>query len=294
MFSTLSRSWEYAKISYGIIWDFKRLLIFPLASTIAATAVLVSFLLPLWATGTLQTWMQFVNSNHKTQPTTADYVWMYATLFLFYFCNYFVIVFFNCGLTACAMKVVAGERPTVGYGFSIASKRLPQIIGWALVSAVVGVLLKMIENANEKVGRWIAAIFGTAWSALTYFVVPVLVVDGVGPILAIKLSASTLKGTWGEAVAGKFSLGFLSFLIMLPALVIAAVIVVASANSGSSTGLITGIALGVMLLVICAAVTSAADQVFKALLYNYATGRALPQGIDSSTFGEAFMAKVEK
>jgi hypothetical protein len=291
MFATLSRSWEYAKISYGIIWDYKKLVIFPLASTIAAVLVLGSFLLPLWASGTLETWMQFVDNKPATQATTSDYIWMYATLFLFYFCNYFVIVFFNCGLTACAMKVVAGEAPTLGYGFSIASKRLPQILAWAFISAIVGVLLKMVENANEKVGRWIAAILGTAWSALTYFVVPVLVVDGVGPILAIKLSAGTLKGTWGEAVTGRFSLGFLSFLVLLPAFIVAGILIALAINAGSVTGMVLGIALGVMLIIIATAVTSAADQVFKALLYNYATGRTLPAGIDKSTFGEAFGVK---
>lgn len=292
MFSTLSRSWEYAKVSYGIIWDFKKLLIFPLASTIAATLVLASFLLPLWASGTLQTWMHLVEHKSAAHAATGDYVLMYTTLFLFYFCNYFVIVFFNCGLTACAMKVVAGEAPTIGYGFSIASKRLPQILAWAFVSAVIGVLLKLIENANEKVGRWIAAILGSAWSVLTYFVVPVLVVDGVGPIMAVKLSTATLKGTWGEALAGNFSMGFLSMLVMLPVFILAIGLVALAGVNGSVVGLALSITLGVLLIVIATAAIGAADQVFKAILYNYATGRKLPAGIDSSTFGEAFMAKA--
>ena len=34
----------------------------------------------------------------------------------------------------------------------MAIARLPQIFAWALVSATVGVLLKVIENAHEKVG----------------------------------------------------------------------------------------------------------------------------------------------
>ena len=48
---------------------------------------------------------------------------------------------------------------------------------------------------------------------------------------------------------------------------------------------------GVMLILITTAFTSAADQVFKALLYNYATGRTLPVGIHASTFGEAIGVK---
>ena len=55
MFAKLARSWQFAKISYGIIWDFKRLLIFPVLSTLACVAVLASFAAPLWLTGTLET-----------------------------------------------------------------------------------------------------------------------------------------------------------------------------------------------------------------------------------------------
>ena len=43
-----------------------------------------------------------------------------------------------------------------------------------------------------------------------------------------------------------------------------------------------------ILVAVAAAVTSAADVVFKALLFNYATGRAVPAGIDKSTFAGAF------
>ncbi|MHC4903966.1 MAG: hypothetical protein ACYTGD_20225 [Planctomycetota bacterium] len=51
MFATIGRSWQFAKISYGIVWDFKKLIVFPLLSTLAAILVIASFAAPLWATG---------------------------------------------------------------------------------------------------------------------------------------------------------------------------------------------------------------------------------------------------
>ncbi len=291
MFATLSRSWEFAKISYGILWDYKKLIVFPLVSTIAAAMVTASFLIPLWTAGTLDKWLEFMDSESATAATTTDQIWMYCILFLFYFCSYFVIVFFNAGLTACALKVVSGETPSIGYGFSMAAKRLPQIVAWALLSAVIGVVLKIIENANEKVGYWVAALLGTAWTALTFFVVPVLVMDGVGPILAIKLSLKTLKGTWGEALIGKFSLGLLSFLIMLPFLIVVAVLIMLAMASNNMVNMVLAITLGVAIVIIVSAFNSAADVVFKALLYNYATGRSVPTGIDTSNFSSAFGTK---
>src|SRR5260370_20607117 len=118
--------------------------------------------------------------------------WAYVVAFAFYFCNYFVIVFCNAALVSCAMLSFHGHKPTLADGFRAASSRLPQILAWALVSATVGVLLKVIENAHEKVGQFVSALLGTAWTVMTYFVVPVLVVEKVGPFEAIGRSMPVL------------------------------------------------------------------------------------------------------
>ena len=75
----------------------------------------------------------------------------------------------------------------------------------------------MLQNALRDrlgfIGSLLGGLLEVAWAAITYFVVPVLVVDGVGPIEAIKRSSAILKRTWGEAVAGEGGLG----IIALPA-----------------------------------------------------------------------------
>lgn len=288
-FDRMSRSWEFAKISYSILWDFKSLLIFPIISGIAAVLVIASFVLPLWGTGTLEHWLAMTSGESAEQASQADQITMWVTLFAFYFCNYFVIVFFNCGLTACAMKVVHGEAPTVGYGLNAAMKRIGPIAAWAFVSALIGVLLRAIENANEKAGRFIAGLLGAAWTALTYFVIPVLVMENLGPIDAFKRSVGVLKKTWGEAVMGNFSLGFLGFLVMLP--VILVLVVLGFMAAGNPAMLTIVITIGVVLVVLVTAANSAADVIFKALLYNYATDQPLPDFVDTDSFDRAFAPK---
>ena len=287
MFDKLSTSWEFAKMSYGIIWDFKKLLIFPVVSSVALLVVTASFLLPLWSSGTIEQWMAMMDADQNA--TYRDPLFWLVT-FAFYFCNYFVIVYFNCGLIACTMAVMRGQAPTIGYGLSMANKRLPQIVAWAFVSALIGVLLKVIENAHEKVGAIVAAILGTAWSVMTYFAVPYLVMEGIGPVQAIKRSVQTLKQTWGEALVGHFSLGLLSLLLVLPILVLLGVLGFFAA--GNPSALVAVIALGVVLLGLYAAVTSAADTIFKALLYNYATGQTLPANVDGDRLASAFGPKA--
>jgi len=284
-FDRMSRSWEFAKISYSILWDYKMLLVFPILSGAAAILVIASFVLPLWGTGTLDQWMAMMSEEGAEQASQGDQVTMYVTLFLFYFANYFVIVFFNCGLTACALKVTRGEAPSVGYGLRAASSRLWPIFSWAFVSAVVGVILRALEN-NEKIGKWVVAIIGSAWTALTYFVVPVLVMEGLGPVESFKRSCGILKKTWGEALMGNFSLGLLSFLLMLPVILL---LLVLGFVAGGNPALMTAtIIIGVVLLTLSAAATSAADVIFKALLYNYATDQPLPESVDRRAFDQAF------
>jgi Family of unknown function (DUF6159) len=285
MFESLTRSWEYAKISYSVIWENKQLVIFPIISSIATILVMASFLVPLWSTGTIERMTSDDPANALSDAA------LYSILFAFYFCNYFVIVFFNSALTACAMRVINGEQPSVADGLAVATRRLPQILAWAFVSAIVGVILQAIENANEKAGRFISAILGSAWTAMTYFVIPVIVVDGVGPVEAFKRSLGTLKNQWGTALVGGFSLGFLGLLVIIPVALVGGGLIWLATQSMGTPGLIAAIAAATVLFAIGMAVNSAAGVVFKALLFNFATNRSLPQGINASHFGDAFVSK---
>ena len=115
-----------------------------------------------------------------------------------------------------------------------------------------------------------------------------IVVDGVGPIEAFKRSTATLKDTWGTALVGNFSLGFFSFLIMLPVFLIAFGLCWLAFTSSSVVATVGAIAAAMILMVIATAITSAADAVFRTYLFAYATGRTIPNNINTSGFGNAF------
>ncbi|WP_269526289.1 DUF6159 family protein [Coraliomargarita parva] len=277
-FETWARSWEFAKLSYSTLWDHKHLIVFPVISSIASLMVVASFLLPLWQTGQLEAWMAAADGDGAAGQSQE--VGMYVTMFLFYFCNYFVIVFFNTALVASVMRILEGEEGTIAFGLSFAIKRIHAIFGWALVSAVVGMLLKALER-NDKIGRIVASLLGSAWTALTYFVVPVIVTDGVGPIEAFKRSMRTLKDTWGTALTGNFSLGTFSFLITLPVIALGVFLFMTATP-------VVALAVTVPLFFLTLAISSTADFIFKAYLYTYATGRALPESVDSYAMRDAF------
>jgi hypothetical protein len=281
MFDRISRSFALARSSWDVLRTDKKLLIFPILSGICCLVVLASFVTPFI----------FLLVVQQKQPEELPQ-WLYAVAtFAFYFCNYFVIVFFNSALTSCALARFEGLEPTVGGGLKAAFARLPQILAWALVSATVGMLLKMIENANEQVGRIISALLGTAWSIVTFFVVPILVVENVGPITAIQRSISVLKRAWGEALVGNFGIGLVMFLLALPIVLVLMVGIFLCATPGLLPVGALVIVLALVGFVGLAAVSSAMNNIFVAALYRYAAQGRVAAGFDEATFRHAFSPK---
>jgi hypothetical protein len=284
MFERLSASFALASSSWRVLRTDKKLIIFPLLSGASCLMVLAAFAMPFlarpqWA----QSVIDAVDANG--QPPA----WVYPVLFAYYFCNYFVIIFFNAALVSCALIRFSGETPTLGDGLAAAGRRLPQILAWALVSATVGLVLKLIENANERVGQFISAILGTAWTVMTYFVVPVLVVEQVGPFAAIGRSLSILRRTWGEALVGRLGLGLFMFLLSLPGiLLLVAGIFVANTMLAAGIGLA---AVGLLYLLLAAAAGSALQGIFVGALYEYAARGQVPEGFDRGDMARAFGAK---
>ena len=279
MFQRASNGWHLIQQSWQVLKLDKELLIFPLLSGIACILVMLSFAVPLWSTGFL--------AEMEEGGGQVNQVIGFVVLFAYYFVNYFVIIFFNSALVACAIIRFKGGDPTLGDGFSAAFARLPQIAGWALVAATVGLILRAIESRSEKLGAFVASLLGMAWSAVTYFVVPVIVVEKVGPIDAAKRSFQVLKKTWGEALVANFGIGFIVFLISLVAAL--PIILGVVAISGGQTALgIVAIVIGAAAILVLSLISSALNTIIIGALYLYAAEGTVPQQFDDAMFKEAF------
>jgi len=279
MFAALSNGWELAKQSYRVLMLDKELLVFPLLSGLACLLVLVSFALPLVGSDYLET-----ITDERAAPQDAA---VYVILFAFYFANYFVMTFFNTALIACAIIRFRGGDPTLADGFSAAFSRLPQIFGWSLVSATVGMILRIIESRSERAGRFVAGLLGMAWSAASYFVIPVLVVENVSPIQALKRSLSVLRQTWGEALGANFGIGLVVFLVSLVAIVPIGL----GLASGNMAMMILGVGLGVSWLILVSLVSAALKAITIGALYLYATQNTVPEQFDENLLRQAFVQR---
>ena len=189
MFDRLSRSWDLVKASATVLRQDKHLLVFPFFSGLASLAVVLCFALPIFG---LKAYDHLDGNNAM----------VYSTAFLFYVVQYFVIFYFNVALVGATMIRMDGGAPTLGDGLRIANSRLGPILGYAVIAATVGVILRAVQERVGFLGRIIVGMLGVGWTIATFLVVPVLVVRDQGPIESIKDSAGMLKRTWGENVIG--------------------------------------------------------------------------------------------
>lgn len=271
----IGNTWNLMGASWDVLKKDKEILFFPFISGISCLLVLASFAIPI------------VMSDSWRPPAgeveTVHQVIYYGTLFLFYFCNYFVITFFNSAIVECAAIRMGGGDPTIKDGMRAAFSRIHLIAGWALVSATVGLILRMIEGRSRGVGRFVAGLLGMAWTIVSFLVVPAMVIDNKGPIDAFKESTRLLKRTWGEQLVSNFSFGLIFFLLGLPGLALIFLGIALSVKGGANAGVMLGVfaGLGVLYFLILSLVQSALHAIFQTALYMYARDGAAPQGFES-------------
>jgi hypothetical protein len=282
MFDRLARSWQLVKASAAVLRADKELLVFPLLSALASLLVLATFAIPVFLTGLLE---------HVGSGDGAGRILGGAVAFAFYVSQYFVIFFCNSALVGAAMIRLRGGDPTAGDGFRIAFSKIVPILGYAAVAATVGMVLRAVSRRGGPLARLVASLFGLAWNLATYLVVPVLVVEDVGPIEAVKRSAAYLKKTWGEQIAGSVGLGLvfgLAFFFVIVAGV-GGLILAGIARSGV-LAVVVGV-LFLLALVLLALTSAALEGIYAAAVYRYAAeGKAegfFPETLVRDAFARA-------
>jgi hypothetical protein len=279
MFQRISNSWQLVKESFRVLQADKELMVFPFISTIGVIIVTLTFFFPMLLTG-------FIESVSKGGGEVAGFLVMFA----FYIVQYTVIFFANTALVGAAMIRLRGGDPTVSDGLRIASSRFGAILGYALIAATVGMILRAISQRGW-IGRLISGLFGLVWNVATFLVVPILAVEKVGPIDAVKRSIALLKQTWGEQIAGNLGLGTFFGLIFFGLIIIAFPFFYVIVSLQSTALLVIGIIFYVLLLVLLALVHSTLSGIYTAAVYQFATDGKVSGFFDQSLVQNAFKQK---
>jgi hypothetical protein len=255
----------------------KKLLIFPFIDLICCILIVTAFLIPSFPEGIL--WLD------TSSLSIGQKVHRYGVLFLCFFCQYLVIVFFNSAIIACAAIRMGGRDPQVSDGFRAAIARFPLVAIWASVLAGVNVVTAIIKDMDEhgSGGEIAASLLEMSWSVVSFLVVPIIVLERKGPFSALEESTSLLKKTWGEQLVFEFSFGTVSFFLsaigLIPIIAIFLVVGVAVPfESLAGKIMLSTAGLSAIYLIGLGVIHSVLRGIFKTALYLYARDGEVPAG----------------
>jgi hypothetical protein len=295
MFERFARGWSMAKASFKVLQAHPKLLALPVLSAITMIAALGAlFGIFMFEAGSFQGAGRLIKNLEHTWDThqvaaAAGLIalgWLFTSLSLY----------FNAALVFCVLRAFNGTAPSIREGLRIAAGRLPQIVGWAFVATAVGTLISVIqETLKDKLGflgSFLGGLLDFAWAAVTYFVLPVLVVEALGPVGAVKRSSSILKKTWGETATGSVGLGAIGFLLCVPAFLVVALGILLASKTGVAGFAAVLFTLAFVYIVAVVTVMGTLGTVFQTGLYVYATTGKTP--FDETLMQAAFQPKAAK
>lgn len=249
----IKRGWALTKKSWALLKEHRELVRFPLYGALLTIPLAIVFLGP-------GLYLLDQKSYGGAIPILVAGTYVLSV----------VGVYFAVGLAAAANKIFQGEADvTVADGLAVARSRFPEICGWAALSTAIGLVMGLLENQGGVFGQIAARLVGMAWALVTFMAVPVLAIEGTGPLGTLKRSASIFKDKWGQQITGNIAIGgAVSLLGILPAALLIAAGMVLWPTSGPAA--VALILVGAVIMCVALLISKALSGVFGVALYRYA------------------------
>lgn len=249
--SKMKRGWELTKKSWAVLKEHPALLRFPLYGGVLTMVMALVVVGP----------GLYLIEDDKLAPGA-------PLVIIGFFLLSVIGTYFSVGLAAAANKIFQGEDATVADGLAVSRANLGPILGWALLSTTLGLLFSLLENQGI-VGQIIGRLLNFAWSLITFLAVPVIAIEGTGPIETVKRSASLFRERWGQQITGNIAIGGLvAIALILPAILLGVAGVALWASSGFLGALL--VIVGIILFAVGMLISSALNGIFGVALYHYA------------------------
>ena len=248
----IKRGWALTKKSWALLNGHRELIRFPLYGAVATILLAIVFLGP-------GLYLLDQHSYGGAVPILIIGVYVLTV----------VGVYFSVGLAAAANQIFGGKEASVADGLAVARSRFSQICGWAAVSTAISVLMGVLENQGGALGNIAARLIGMAWALVTFMAVPVIAIEGTGPLETLKRSASIFRQKWGQQITGNIAIGGAVFLIgVLPAALLIVVGVVIWPSASFPGALL--VLIGAVIICVALLISKALSGVFGVALYRYA------------------------
>ncbi len=270
----MKQSWSVLKHDRELIW-------LPVISALVAGIVAAIILIPV---GLSQDWDAVSGTGESASQQVGGGVYLAIaglTLALA-----FISIFFRAALVSGAHERMMGGDPTVRSAIAGALERLPKLFGWAVITTIVGSILRAMEQRAGLLGRIVVNMVGMAWAVTTFLVIPVIVIENSGAVDSTKRSVALFRHTWGENLSAQVGFGLIGFLAFIPIVILAAI----GATIGTLLGFVL-IAVAVMAGIALITVLSALGAIFQTALYHYAVGTELAAELDATMLRDSFARK---
>jgi len=222
-------------------------------------------------------------------PETNKYQ-VYAIVFLMYLVSAFVFAYMQGIITHIVYTRAHNGDATLGDGFKASKDQAGALFIWACITSTVGILLRIIGERSQKFAQIMAAILGAAWSVLTYFVVPSIIIDKKSGFNAISHSGEIFKRTWGETIVINVGIGII-FFIPVAAMIFVLGWMTFLMGSSQLQVMVWNIEIerllafsGILfsiIIVLFLAIAIVLESVLKTLLYIYAHEGVIPTNFDA-------------
>lgn len=275
-------SWSTLKID-------KELLLFPILEGVYGTIWLAIMAVLLYGINFLfgNTIVQLYGIEQFPMPKRVGLVFVLITILG----TYVISNYFLAAIIASAVHRFNGNDPDVKYGLARARLRLKSLIKFSLVQGTIGSLIQLAEEKLPFVGKIVISLVGIVWTLASFFAVPVIVLSDseVGPIEALRKSASIFNKTWTSNVTGGLTMGaiFLTAFLAWFAMAVSAMIFI----DAFGYWIIPIYLILLALLLALISIMSALQGVFVAALYHFATTGQSPVEFDGELLHAAFKPK---
>ncbi|MCH9719713.1 MAG: hypothetical protein K0U60_07570 [Actinomycetia bacterium] len=273
-------AWSESRTLTGLTWGIVKgnlyMLLFPVVAGVVAAVLVVAVAgVGLGLLGLTTTAEDYLESG-QVDESPALFIGLLVLIAAGYL-GTLVTQICMAGLVSAADKELRGEDSSFGAGISAALRHLPALLGWAAIQALVGWLLAALRNGGQggssiqqAVRIGLAGVAQVAWSVVSFFVLPSIVLRGNGTIRALRESYAMIRITWGMQIAGGVRLGFFVVLLgLLPGIAATVGGVLLLFNEQVGLG-IPVTALGLIVITASQVLISTLRAVFSVALFHYA------------------------
>ncbi len=251
MFRRIKSGWHLTRKSWGVFREEPGLITFAIASGLISLLVVAVVIGP---------GLYLIDSESQVIGGILVAVGVYLAAY--------ISIYFAIGLAHSADRRMAGEPASFREGMAVAGSRASNAAGWAFVSVVVMTIIRAIQERFGIFGAIFGGIAAAAWGVLTFLAVPVIAIEGTGPIETVKRCAHLVKSRWGEQITGVVTIGAaVAIFGFLPGALLIVGGIVLWATSGVGGAALIGV--GLVIVIIAGLIQQVLSTIFGVALYRY-------------------------